>query len=95
MTDEERLAFLGIPPDNASLARLFTLSRADRSLVGERRGCVVQSALLRYPSAALAYLDQPPEALVSWMAHQLAATLRLRSPTTVDDALDHRRATAN
>ena len=52
LTDEERLALLGIPSDADSLARLFTLSRSDRSLVAERRGdsdqlgCAVQLALL-------------------------------------------------
>ncbi len=60
LTDEERQTLLGIPPDTDSLARLFTLSRADRSLVAERRGdanrlgFAVQLALLRYPGTALA-----------------------------------------
>ena len=77
LTDEERQAFLGIPPDANSLARLFTLSRSDRNLVAERRGdanrlgCAAQLALLRHPGTALAYLDQPPDALVTWMAGQL------------------------
>jgi len=77
LTDEERQALLGIPPDADSLARLFTLSRADRSLVAERRGdpnCLgyaVQLALLRHPGTALAYLDQSADTLVTWMAGQL------------------------
>ena len=77
LTDEERQALLGIPPDADSLARLFTLSRVDRNLVAERRGdanrlgCAVQLALLRYPGTTLAYLAQSPDALVSWMAGQL------------------------
>ena len=77
LTDEERQALLGIPPDADSLARLFTLSRLDRSLVAERRGdanrlgCAVQLALLRHPGTALAYLDQPTDTLVTWMAGQL------------------------
>lgn len=77
LTDEERQALLGIPPDADALARLFTLSRSDRNLVVERRGdanrlgCAVQLALLRHPGTALAYLDQPPDALVTWMAGQL------------------------
>ena len=77
LTDEERQALLGIPPDADSLARLFTLSRLDRNLVAERRGnanrlgCAVQLALLRHPGTPLAYLDQPADALVTWMAGQL------------------------
>lgn len=77
LTDEERLALLGIPSDADALARLFTLSRSDRNLVAERRGdanrlgCTVQLALLRHPGTALAYLDQPPDALATWMAGQL------------------------
>ena len=96
LTDEERQALLGIPADADSLARLFTLSRVDRNLVAERRGdanrlgCAVQLALLRYPGTALAYLDQPPDALVSWMAGQLeipaaAFAEYARRPQTMTD----------
>ena len=96
LTDEERLALLGIPPDADSLARLFTLSRSDRDLVAERRGdanclgCAVQLALLRHPGTALAYFDQPPDALVTWMAGQLdipaaAFAEYARRPQTMND----------
>jgi hypothetical protein len=77
LTDGERQALLGIPPDADSMARLFTLSRLDRNLVAERRGnanrlgCAVQLTLLRHPGTALAYLDQPTDTLVTWMAGQL------------------------
>ena len=96
LTDEERLALLGIPPDADSLARLFTLSRSDRDLVAERRGdanclgCAVQLALLRHPGTALAYFDQPPDALVTWTAGQLdipaaAFAEYARRPQTMTD----------
>ena len=68
LTDEQRQALLGIPPDADSLARLFTHFLADWSLVAERRGdanrfgCAVQLAVLRHPGAAPASLDRPPEA---------------------------------
>ena len=77
LTYEERTALLGIPADPDSLARLFTPSRADQALVAERRcdanrlGYAVQLALLRHPGTALAYLDQPADALVTWMAGHL------------------------
>jgi len=96
LTDEERMALLGIPPDADSLARLFTLSRSDRDLVAERRGdanrlgCAVQLALLRHPGTALAYLDQPTDALMAWMAGQLeipvpAFAEYARRPQTMTD----------
>ncbi len=96
LTDEERQALLGIPPDADSLARLFTLSRLDRNLVAERRGdanrlgCAVQLALLRHPGTALAYLDQPIDALVTWMAGQLEIPATVfaeyaRRPQTMTD----------
>ena len=96
LTDEERQALLGIPPDADSLARLFTLSRLDRNLVAERRGdanrlgCAVQLALLRHPGTALAYLDQPADALVTWMAGQLDVSAAVfaeyaRRPQTMTD----------
>ena len=96
LTDEERAALIGIPADPDSLARLFTLSRADRALVGERRGdanrlgCAVQIALLRNPGTALAYLDQPTDALVTWMASHLDVPVTAfaeyaRRPQTMTD----------
>jgi hypothetical protein len=65
LTDEERQALLGIPLDADSMARCFTMSRADRHLVAARRrdanriGFAVQLALLRHPGIALAQLEQP------------------------------------
>src|SRR5271166_1909662 len=77
LTDEERQGLLGIPLDADSMARCFTLSRADRHLVAARRrdanriGFAVQLALLRHPGIALAQLEQPVEPLVQWLAKQL------------------------
>ena len=77
LTDEEHTALLGIPADPDALARLFTPSRADRVFVAERHsdanrlGCAVQLALLRHPGTALTFLDQPVDALVTWMAAHL------------------------
>ena len=50
----------------------------------------MQLALLRYPVTALAYLDQPLDALVSWMARQLeipavAFAEYARRPQTMTD----------
>ena len=46
LTDEERRALLGVPFDADSMARCFTLSRADQNLVAERAGMPIGSALL-------------------------------------------------
>jgi hypothetical protein len=77
LTNEERQALLGIPLDADSMARCFTLSRADQELVARRRrdanriGFAVQLALLRHPGIGLAQLEQPAEPLVQWLARQL------------------------
>jgi TnpA family transposase len=77
LTDEERHTLLGIPLDADSMARCFTLSRADQELVAKRRrdtnriGFAVQLALLRHPGIALAQLEQPVEPLVRWLASHL------------------------
>jgi len=78
LTDQERLALLGIPLDADSMARCFTLSRADQELVAARRrdanriGFAVQLALLRHPGIALVHLEQPVESLVQWLARHAA-----------------------
>ena len=96
LTEEERRALLGVPADPDALVRHFTLSQADQELVAGRRGdanrlgFAVQLALLRHPGTALAKLDQPPEALVDWMAAQLdipasAFAAYARRPQTMTD----------
>ena len=96
LTDEERRALLGIPLDADSMARCFTLSRADQNLVAERRGdanrigFAVQLALLRHPGIALAHLEQPVEPLVQWLAKQLEISAApfadyARRPQTMTD----------
>ncbi len=96
LTDDERRALVGIPLDDDSLARCFTLSRADQELVAARRrdsnriGFAVQLALLRHPGIALAHLEQPIEPLVQWLARQLeipAAPFAgyARRPQTITD----------
>ncbi|HEY0933173.1 MAG TPA: DUF4158 domain-containing protein, partial [Trebonia sp.] len=100
LTDEERQELFGVPNEPDDLARLFTLSRADLSLVAERRGpanqigFAVQLALLRHPGITLANLEQPPEPLVLRLARQLeipaAAFARYASrPQTMTDHARH------
>ena len=96
LTDEECTALLGIPADPDSLARLFTPSRADQVLVARRRGdanqlgCAVPGGRSRASCTALAFLDQPVDALVAWMARHLdvpaaAFAEYARRPQTMTD----------
>jgi TnpA family transposase len=77
LTDEERQLLLGVPSDPDSLARYYTFTRSDQELVSSRRGAAnrlgfaVQLALLRHPGRALPNMDEPVDALVTWMAAQL------------------------
>jgi hypothetical protein len=82
LTDEERQAFFGIPLDADSMARCFTLSRADQELVAKRRrdanriGFAVQLALLRHPALPWPSWSSPPSRWFSgW---QGSSTSRLR-----------------
>ena len=104
MTDDERHALLGVPSDPNSLARCFTLSRADQDLVASRRGdanrlgFAVQLALLRHPGTILANLDERPEPLVAWLAAQLdipasAFAAYARRPQTMTDHARRPQAT--
>ena len=63
---------------------------AERRGDANRLGCAVQLALLRHPGTALAFLDQPVDALVAWMARHLdipaaAFAEYARRPQTMTD----------
>jgi hypothetical protein len=78
LTDEERQLLLGVPQDPDSLARRYALTRADHTLISERRrgpanrlGFAIQLALLRHPGIGLAHVIGPIEPLATWMAAHL------------------------
>ena len=78
LTDDERRLLFGIPVDEASLARHYTLSADDIELLLAKRGArnalgaAVQIGLLRHPGFGLGSSnDAVPEALVSYLASQL------------------------
>src|ERR687889_618683 len=77
LTPEERQALLGIPDDEASLIRHYTLSPQDRLQAEVRRrshnqlGYAVQLCLMRYPGRILGVDESPPAALVAYVAEQL------------------------
>jgi TnpA family transposase len=77
LSPEERQALLGIPDDEASLIRHYTLSPQDRLQAEVRRrahnqlGYAVQLCLMRYPGRILGVDESPPAAMVSYVAEQL------------------------
>jgi TnpA family transposase len=77
LSPEERQALLGIPDDEASLIRHYTLSPQDRLQAEVRRrshnqlGYAVQLCLMRYPGRILEVDESPPAAMVAYVAEQL------------------------
>ncbi|MBD2750000.1 DUF4158 domain-containing protein [Microvirga sp. BT688] len=77
LSPEERQALLGIPDDEASLIRHYTLSPQDRLQAEVRRrahnqlGYAVQLCLMRYPGRILGVDESPPAAMVAYVAEQL------------------------
>ncbi len=77
LTPDERQALLGIPDDEESLIRHYTLSPQDRLQAEVRRrphnqlGYAVQLCIMRYPGRVLGMGEDPPAAVVSYVAEQL------------------------
>jgi len=77
LTPEERQALLGVPDDEESLIRHYTLSPQDRLQAEVRRrphnqlGFAVQLCLMRYPGRPLGVDECPPAAMVAYVAQQL------------------------
>src|SRR3954469_2979645 len=73
ITDEERQLLFGLPGDPDTLARHYIFTRSDQDLVVGRRGAAnrlgfaVQLALLRHPGIGLAQMEEPIDALVTWL----------------------------
>jgi TnpA family transposase len=76
LTTDERQAMLGIPGDEESLIRHYTLSPQDRLQAEVRRphnqlGYAVQLCIMRYPGRILGMDEDPPAAVVAYVAEQL------------------------
>jgi TnpA family transposase len=77
LTSDERQALLGIPDDEESLIRHYTLSPKDRLQAEVRRrphnqlGYAVQLCIMRYPGRVLGMDEDPPAAVVAYVAEQL------------------------
>jgi hypothetical protein len=77
LTPDERQALLGIPDDEESLIRHYTLSAPDRLQAEARRrphnqlGYAVQLCMMRFPGRILGAGEIPPAAVVAYVAEQL------------------------
>jgi hypothetical protein len=80
LTDDERRRIFGVPETEADIIRHYTLSPVDLELTTDRRGShnrlgfAVQLCLLRHPGFGLRAGESVPEALLSYLAHQLGVT---------------------
>ena len=79
LNDADRKRFFGVPDDEASLLRFYSLSDGDRDFILSRRGAhnqlgmAVQIGLLRYPGFGLRLDDEVPLSLVQFVARQIGA----------------------
>ncbi len=77
LNPDERQALLGIPDDEESLIRHYTLSPQDRLQAEVRRrphnqlGYAIQLCIMRYPGRVLGMDEDPPAAMVAYVAEQL------------------------
>jgi TnpA family transposase len=76
LNDADRKRFFGVPDDEASLLRFYSLSDGDRDFILSRRGAhnqlgmAVQIGLLRYPGFGLRLDDEVPLSLVQFVARK-------------------------
>lgn len=76
---QERQELFGVPTDEDSLIRHYSLSPADRLEIEVRRrqhnqlGFAVQLCLMRYPGRTLTANEIPPRAMLHYVAEQLGA----------------------
>jgi len=77
LTPAERAGLLAFPAAEEDLVRHFSLSEADLSVIGQRRGAhnrlglAVQLCVLRYPGFVLPADAQPPSAMLAFIGRQL------------------------
>lgn len=75
---EQRTRLFVIPSDSAEMARHYVLGADDLALIRMKRrsinrlGFAVQLCLLRYPGLGMGPAEQPPEALIAFVADQIA-----------------------
>jgi TnpA family transposase len=77
LSNEQRTRLFAVPVDHAEMAKHYVLSADDLALVRAKRrsvnrlGFAVQLCLLRYPGLGMGPAEQPPEAMIAFVARQL------------------------
>jgi len=78
LNDADRNRLFGVPDDDASLIRFYSVSDDDRDFILSKRGArnqlgmAVQLSLLRYPGFGLRLEDEVPAALIQFLARRSA-----------------------
>jgi Domain of unknown function (DUF4158) len=77
LSNEQRPRLFAVPVDHAVMAKHYVLSADDLVFVRTKRrsvnrlGFAVQLCLLRYPGLGMGPAEQPPEAMIAFVARQL------------------------
>jgi hypothetical protein len=77
LSNEQRTRLFAVPVDHAEMAKHYVVSADDLVFVRTKRrsvnrlGFAVQLCLLRYPSLGMGPAEQPPEAMIAFVARQL------------------------
>jgi hypothetical protein len=91
LNDADRKRLFGVPDDEASSIRLYSLSVEDRDFILTKRGArnqlgmAVQLGLLRYPGFGLRLDEDAQLSLVQFLAQQI----EMLWPVAPDDLLQH------
>ena len=100
LSSEERTRLFAIPINSAGMARHFVLSADDLALVRTKRravnrlGFAIELCLFRHPGQGLGPGEHPPDAMITFVAHQLGispaafAAYALRDQTRREHAVE-------
>ena len=78
LSSEQRTRLFAIPSDSVEMLRHYVLGTDDLALIRSKRrsinrlGFAVQLCLLRYPGVGMGPAEQPPQAMIAFVADQLA-----------------------
>src|ERR1019366_5557352 len=78
LSSEQRTRLFAIPSDSVEMVRHYVLGAEDLALIRTKRrsinrlGFAVQLCLLRYPGLGMGPAEQPPEAMIAFVANQLS-----------------------